>query len=75
MFGQLSNRDRLRNLISALEVHHPKCYHLGMDKNVSKSSLARTNQDRDYHIFEEYAEHLVSESKQKRIANIFNLGG
>ena len=26
-----------------------------MGKNVSKSSLARANQDRDYHIFEEYA--------------------
>ena len=55
MFGQLSNRESLRDLIVALEAHHSKCYHLGMGKNVSKSSLARANQDRDYHIFEEYA--------------------
>lgn len=75
MFGQLSNRDSLRDLIVALDAHHSKCYHLGMGKNVSKSSLARSNQDRDYRIFEEYAYYLVSEARKKRITNIFNLGG
>ena len=40
MFGQLSNRESLRDLIVALEAHHSKCNHLGMGKNVSKSSLA-----------------------------------
>ena len=49
MFGQLSNRESLRDLIVALEAHHSKCYHLGMGKNVLKSSLAKANQDRDYH--------------------------
>ena len=55
MFGQLSNRESLRDLIVALDAHHSKSYHLGLGKNISKSSLARANQDRDYHIFEEYA--------------------
>lgn len=75
MFGQLSNRESLRDLIVALDAHHSKCYHLGMGKNVSKSSLARANQDRDYHIFEEYAYFLVRESQQKRKTDIFKLGG
>jgi hypothetical protein len=75
MFGQLSNRESLRDLIVALDAHHSKCYHLGMGKNVSKSSLARANQDRDYHIFEEYAYYLVNEARQKRVSNIFQLGG
>lgn len=75
MFGQLSNRESLRNLIVALDAHHSKCYHLGMGKNVSKSSLARANKDRNYRIFEEYAYHLVNQAKEKRITNIFNLGG
>ena len=44
-------------------------------KNVSKSSLARANQDRDYHIFEAYAYYLVSEARQKRVNHIFKLGG
>ncbi len=64
MFGQLSNRESLRDLVVALEAHHSKCYHLGMGRNVSKSSLSRANQDRDYRIFEEYAYFLVREARQ-----------
>lgn len=75
MFGQLSNRESLRDLIVALEAHHSKCYHLGMGKNVSKSSLARANQDRDYRIFEEYAFYLVSEVRKKCSIDIFKLDG
>lgn len=75
MFGQLSNRESLRGLIVALDAHHSKTYHLGMGRNVSKSSLARANQDRDYHIFEEYAYYLVNQAREKRTTNIFNLGG
>lgn len=75
MFGQLSNRESLRDLIVALDAHHAKSYHLGMGKNVSKSSLARANQDRDYHIFEEYAYYLVNEARQKRVSDIFKLEG
>ena len=63
MFGQLSNRESLRDLIIALGAHRSKCYHLGMGKNVSKSSLARANQDRDYRIFEEFAYSLVNEAQ------------
>ena len=75
MFGQLSNRESLRDLIVALDAHHSKCYHLGMGRNVSRSSLARTNQNRDYHIFEEYAYYLVNEARKKRVTDIFKLAG
>ena len=66
MFGQLSNRESLPGLIVALDAHHFKCYHLGMGKNVSKSSLARANQDRDYRIVEEYAYFSVNEVRERR---------
>ena len=75
MFGQLSNRESLRDLVIALEAHHSKCYHLGMGKNVSRSSLARANQDRSYLIFEEYAYYLISLAREKRTTGIFNLEG
>jgi len=75
MFGQLSNRESLRDLIIVLGAHRSKCYHLGLGKNVSKSSLARANQDRDYRIFEEFAYSLVNETQQKRKTDIFKLGG
>lgn len=75
MFGQLSNRESLRDLVIALDAHQSKCYHLGMGKNVSRSSLARATQDRDYHIFEEYAYYLVNQAREARVTNIFELGG
>jgi len=75
MFGQLSNRESLRDLIVVLDAHHSKCYHLGMGKNVSKSSLARANQDRDYRIFEEFAYFLVNQAREKRATDIFKLNG
>ena len=46
-----------------------------MGKNVSKSSLARANQDRDYRIFEEYAFYPVSEVRNKCSVDIFKLDG
>ncbi len=75
MFGQLSNRESLRDLIVALDAHHSKSYHLGLGKNVSKSSLARANQDRDYRIVEEFAYYMMNETRQKRVSDIFKLGG
>ena len=75
MFGQLSNRVSLRDLIVALETHKGKLYYLGLGKNVSKTTLAKSNQERDYHIFEEYAYFLVDEAQRKRATDIFKLGG
>lgn len=71
----MDDREPLTSSNLVKELHHSKCYHLGMGRNVSKSSLARANQDRDYHIFEQYAYYLVSEARQKRVTHIFKLGG
>ena len=46
-----------------------------MGKNISKSSLARANQDRDYRIFEEFAFYLVGEARKRCNNDIFELGG
>ena len=52
MFGQLSNRESLRDLIFALEAHRAKQYHLGLGHNtIVKATLAYANQTRDYRIF------------------------
>ena len=40
MFGQLSNRESLRDVVVALEAHHSKCYHLGMGRNpITKTTV------------------------------------
>ena len=74
MFGQLSNRESLRDLIIAINAHQKKSYHLGFGKHVTKSNLAKANQNRDYHIFEDFAYFLVNEARRKRAVDIFKLG-
>ena len=75
MFGQLSNRESLRDLIVSIEAHHRKWKHLGFGMNVTRSNLSKANTNRDYHIFEEYAYYLVSEARRKRATDIFKLDG
>ena len=75
MFGQLSNRESLRDLIISIDAHNTKSYHLGFGKNVSKTSLARANQTRDYHIFEEYAYFLVEKAQKRHQNDIFKSDG
>lgn len=75
MFGQLCNRESLRDLIVALEAHQEKCYHLGVGKHVTRSNLAKANENRDYRIFEDYAFYMISEARRKRICDIFKLDG
>lgn len=61
MFGQLSNRESLRNLVVAMEAHAGKLYHLGIGKSVTRSNLSKANEQRDYRIFEEYATFMIAE--------------
>ena len=75
MFGQLSNREGLRDLIIALEAHWRKLYHLGMGKSVTRSNLAKANEQRDYRIFEDFAYHLVAEARSKSTEKIFGFDG
>ena len=51
MFGQLSNRESLRDVVLATQALAPKAYALGFGKFVS-----------DYHIFEEFAYQVVEEA-------------
>jgi len=75
MFGQLCNRESLRDLIVALNAHQEKCYHLGVGKHVTRSNLAKANENRDYRIFEDFAFYMISEARKKRVNDIFKLNG
>ena len=75
MFGQLCNRDGLRDLIVALEAHHGKLYHLGMGKSVTRSNLSKANENRDCRIFEEFAFYMIDVARKKRATKIFDLDG
>lgn len=75
MFGQLTNRESLRDLIVATEAHSGKLYHLGMGKSVTRSNLSKANEQRDYRIFEDYAKFMIEQARKRRIDKIFELDG
>ncbi|MEO6831315.1 MAG: IS4 family transposase [Chitinophagaceae bacterium] len=60
MFGQLSGRDSLRDLLVTISAHSGKYYHLGFGKGVSRSNLAAANEQRDYRIYEELAYEMIA---------------
>ena len=75
MFGQLSNRDSLRDLTNTVSAHSNKAYHLGFGKNVSRSNLAKVNERREPRIFEEFAYHMIDIARRKRIYKEFEIEG
>jgi hypothetical protein len=64
MFGQLSSRESLGDLVLTINAHPAKLYHLGFGKGVSKTNLAKANEQRNYLIYEEFAKMLISEARK-----------
>jgi hypothetical protein len=75
IFGQLSYRESLRDLIIVIEAHQSKVYHLGFGKNVSRSNLSKANENRNFKIFEEFASHLISLAQSKNSNEKFEIKG
>lgn len=75
IFGQLTNRDSLRDLIVIIDAHSKKTYHLGFGKTVTRSNLARANEKRSSKIFEEFAYYLVDIARKKRANDEFMIKG
>ena len=65
LFGQLSSRESLRDLIIVIEAHQSKSYHLGFGKNVTRSNLSKANENRNFKIFEDFANHLILIAQEK----------
>ena len=63
VFGQLTSRDSMRDLILSLEGHQPKFYHLGFGSTISRRNLGIANERRSYKIFEEFAYVLIDEAR------------
>ncbi len=63
MFGQLSGRDSLRDLLVSITPHKQKYYHLGFGRNVTLSNLALCNEQRDYRIYEDFAYAMIAKAR------------
>ena len=64
VFGQLTSRDSMRDLLLSLEAHKSKYYHLGFGSTVTRRNLGKANEKRNYKIFEDFAYVLIEEARK-----------
>lgn len=69
MFGQLSNRDSLSDLILCLQTQKTKWYHLGIGNSISKSNLAHANEKRNWLIYADFAYLLIAQARKNILPN------
>jgi len=58
-FAQLTYRESLRDIESCLRSMHRKLYHVGLNGNISRSTLAYANENRDWRIYCDFAQILI----------------
>jgi hypothetical protein len=63
--GQISNSSSLREIADLINCHSNQQYHLGIKKNIAKSTLAEANEKRDWHIYRDLFLDLIKTLKQK----------
>ncbi len=76
MFGQLLGCRSLRELTDITTAHRKKSFHLGFGKEaVDRNILSRCNANRDWHVFEEFSNHMIAMAQEARIDREFCIGG
>ena len=58
-FAQLTYRESLRDIVTCLNSHRPKLYHMGFRGKVAKSTLADANELRDFRIYQDFGYLLI----------------
>jgi hypothetical protein len=58
-FAQLTYRESLRDIEACLRAMQPKLYHMGIRARVARSTLADANEQRDWHIYADFAHNLM----------------
>ena len=59
-FAQLTYRESLRDIEICLRGNQPKLYHMGIRSRVSRSTLADANENRDWRMYADFAQILIS---------------
>lgn len=59
VFAQLTYRESLRDIEVCLRVQQNKLYHMGIRTNVSRSTLADANENRNWRIYADLAQTLI----------------
>ena len=63
-FAQLAGRESLREIEICLRAPHAKLYHLGIRGGIARSTLADANEQRDWRIYAEFAQQLISTARR-----------
>jgi len=63
-FAQLTYRESLRDIEACLRAMQCKLYHLGIRGRVSRSTLADANENRDWRIYADFAQILISRARK-----------
>lgn len=72
-FAQLTYRESLRDIEACLRSQHNKLYHMGIRGKVSRNTLANANKVRDWRIYAEFAQSLISIARQLYIDDDFGV--
>jgi len=62
-FAQLTYRESLRDIEVCLRGNRSKLYHMGIRSRVARSTLADANETRDWRIYADFAQILISKAK------------
>jgi len=62
-FAQLTYRESLRDIESCLRSMNRKLYHMGIRGKVSRNTLAYANETRDWRIYADFAQILISRAR------------
>ena len=63
-FAQLTFRESLRDIEVCLRAHETKLYHLGIRGHVARSNLGDANEKRDWRIYRDFANALITEARK-----------
>jgi hypothetical protein len=63
-FAQLTFRESLRDIEACLRSMSTKLYHMGFRGKVSRNTLAKANENRDWHIYADFAQVLMKIAKE-----------
>jgi hypothetical protein len=72
-FAQLTFRESLRDIESCLRSMQSKLYHMGIRSKVSRNTLAHANEKRDWRIYADFAQILISLARDLYVDEQFEL--
>jgi len=72
-FAQLTYRESLRDIEACLRAKSTKLYHMGIRSRISRNTLAHANQVRDWRIYADFAQVLITMARQLYVNEPFGL--